>query len=979
MAGFSELDPRIVEVLEKRGLHTATRPQIEAMPPILEGKSILICAPTGMGKTEAAVIPAFSRLVKSKPIVVEIPKIRRRKRSEIEEEKKAAKKGNKKQWRQIPDFESEEDENGPVEQRVGIRMLYITPLRALNRDMFGRLFELGEAVDLEIGMRHGDTIQSVRNKQSRKPPQVLITTPETLQILLVAKRMKHYLKSVEIVVIDEIHEFAADERGAQLSIALERLDFWSTRRAQRIGLSATVGDLDEVANYLCGGRKVVKIQVPETTNPLEVQVVVPEVDEEIDHGLAGELMCDPEAATSLRLCHSVMKEHPGTLLFTNTRNTAEVLALRFSLMDEELKVGVHHGSLYRDVRIEQEQLFKDREIDGLICTSSLELGIDIGHVDRVIQYNSPRDPARLIQRVGRAGHHHELVSRGIVVATTVDDILEAAVIARRAMSGEIEREMGRMQPLGVLANQIVAMALHDQLDLDEALRLIRRSWPFRELPSKTFLAVVDSLMSQHLVWREGPEVRRKRRAFNYFFNHVSMIPDRRSYPVRDMSTQRLIGSLDENFVLSLEELHPVFVMQGRCWRLVELGEDEVKVEPVAVLAEAPSWIGEQIPVPFDVAQEVGRLRRTGDFSSYPLDPNGVEVASKALANQKKAGSLPTDRLLTIEPVHKGIVLNVCGGSRLNETLGQLLSALLTARTGAAVQVETDAYRISLRSTMKISPRIIMDLMNETKPEHIAPMLSIVMRNSQSLRWQLILVARNFGIIDKDADYRRVNITRILDEFQETVVFDEALQRIFHSHMELDRAAVLLQQIQSGTIKVEACGPTPMGQPAKIADRVMLAPPTADREILQAVKRRILRSHPSLICVNCGSRRTVILESLIPRDLEAPISNEEDYLCRKCGGSLLAVVRFGADKAANVIRKPDHRRSHDDDKELKRLVKSANLLKYHKERALMAMCARGVGVAGAARVTEKQHPEETNFFRELLKLEVNYARTRRFWD
>jgi ATP-dependent Lhr-like helicase len=299
---FELLDPRIREVLREKNINEPTGAQQEAIPRVLDGRNVLVVAHTGIGKTEAAMLPIFDRLLK--------------------------------------------------DAGKGIKCIYITPLRALNRDMLKRLTEFGEALDLNVAVRHGDTSQSERQAQSRNPPHVLITTPETLQVLFTGKRLREHISRVKWVVIDEIHELAGNERGAQLSIALERLAELAGE-FQRIGLSATVGSVEEVANYLAGVGREVDIVRTHVSKELELRVEAPQVLDE-DRDLAGRLLSDPQLIAGMRRCRTLIEQHRSTLLFVNTRDTAEALGARYLMWDEEFKVGVHHGSLSKEIRIDME-------------------------------------------------------------------------------------------------------------------------------------------------------------------------------------------------------------------------------------------------------------------------------------------------------------------------------------------------------------------------------------------------------------------------------------------------------------------------------------------------------------------------------------------------------------------------------------------------------------------------------------------------
>ena len=331
----------------------------------MRGKNALLMAPTGTGKTEAAFLPILDNIIR----------------------------------------------NGLARTR-GIKLLYVTPLRALNRDMLERMKWWCKRFDVRLGVRHGDTTSAERAGQSMAPPDIMITTPETLQAMLTGRRIRESLASLRWVVIDEVHELAEDKRGSQLAIALARLKRITGREFQIIGLSATVGSPETMAKFLVGIEgdcEVVRVPVEKS---LELTVVRPEATSD-DKVFAETIFTFPEVAARLRLIRETVERYRSVIIFTNTRSEAEALANRFRVWDVKLPIGIHHSSLSRATREAVERDLREGKLSGVISTSSLELGIDIGFLDYVIQYNSPRQVSRLIQRVGRSGHKVGQTSKGM--------------------------------------------------------------------------------------------------------------------------------------------------------------------------------------------------------------------------------------------------------------------------------------------------------------------------------------------------------------------------------------------------------------------------------------------------------------------------------------------------------------------------------------------------------------------------------------
>jgi ATP-dependent Lhr-like helicase len=323
-----------------------------------------------------------------------------------------------------------------------LSILYVTPLRALNRDIDRRLAKMLEPLGLSVGLRHGDTSQKERTRQSRNPPNLLVTTPETTQIMLLGSRLRQHLAGLKAIVLDEVHDLAASERGSQLLVGIERIEDYCSAPIQRIGLSATVGNPNEVAKWMSDSTEPVIGPAPRTTRLL----VHREPASAEDELLSVEWSVSPGSIAAFRRLAALLMEDSPSLVFVNSGSTAETVAQRLATLVPEIEVGVHHGSLAAETRRGMENALRAGELHGLICTSSLELGIDIGSIRRVHQLQSPRAVDRMLQRVGRAEHHLGGTGRGEILAWEVDGIAESAVIARRAMAGEIEGVGWRTDP-----------------------------------------------------------------------------------------------------------------------------------------------------------------------------------------------------------------------------------------------------------------------------------------------------------------------------------------------------------------------------------------------------------------------------------------------------------------------------------------------------------------------------------------------------
>src|SRR5436305_3918471 len=600
-----------------------TDAQSQGWPPIADGDHTLILAPTGSGKTLAAFLWGIDRLMTEEP---------------------------------------------PDKQRR-TRLLYVSPLRALAVDVEKNLRaplagirlaaeRLGETVrEPSVGMRTGDTAADERRRLVRDPPDLLITTPESLYLMLTSQA-RETLRNVDAVIIDEIHAVAATKRGAHLSLTLERLEAICDRPPQRIGLSATQRPLDEIARFLGGfaertddGRaRPVTIVDAGMRKPMEIEVIVP-VD---DMGALGEIieepMSGPAAGGPVRrsiwpAMHprllELVESHRYKLLFVNARRLAEGLATRLTELKfkgdkaaaeatgkppadapaEDL-VMAHHGSLSRERRLQIEDALKSGRLRGLVCTSSLELGIDMGAVDLVVQVESPRSVASGLQRVGRAGHQVGEPSRGKLFPKHRADLVEATVVVQRMRDGLIEHTRYPCNPLDVLAQQIVAMCALDEWKLDELAAVVRRSANFTELSDDVLNAVLDLLSGRYpsdefaelrprIVWdRVNGIVRGRAGAQRLAVTSGGTIPDRGLFGVFLPDGTR-VGELDEEMVY---ESRPgeTFLLGASTWRIEDITFERVIVTPApGVPGQVPFWHGGGPGRPVELARAAGGFGRTG--------------------------------------------------------------------------------------------------------------------------------------------------------------------------------------------------------------------------------------------------------------------------------------------------------------------------------------------------------------------------------
>ncbi|MEM5814417.1 MAG: DEAD/DEAH box helicase, partial [Candidatus Aenigmatarchaeota archaeon] len=928
----TKLTPEMLEIVKKR-FEKPTLSQEAGIPPILAGKNVLLMAPTGTGKTETVLIPIFDRWSRERPKPISI--------------------------------------------------LYITPLKALNRDLHERILWWSRQLDFSVSVRHGDTSQRERKLQLEHPDDLLVVTCEQLEAMLVGERMRELLKNVRYVVVDEVHELVDSKRGVQLSVALERLrelcgDF------QLVALSATVGSPKDVANFIFAGRPHELIEA-QGQKQLSVLVESPFPNAE-DRLLAEKLFIGDSIAARLRTIYDLMKSHTAVLTFTNTREAAETLSSRLHTLDRNFPHEVHHSSLSKEMRVKTEQEFKEQKIRSIICTSSLQLGIDIGAIDLVIQYLSPREVTQFVQRLGRAGHSVTKMSKGVIIAGDGDDIFESAVIARKALDGELEHPRIHSNSLDVIAHQIIGLAMSNyQIPPRAAYDIVRRATPYRDLSWGQFELVLRFLESIHLLWADKDKITRKRRAFEYYFGTMSTIPDNKTYRIIDTTTNTPVGSLDEAFVAEHSESGSSFIVRGRPWRVVSVENGKVFAEPLGDLTSAvPAWEGELIPVPYSVAQEVGNLRKmiadllkkgktNAEISAciklrYPVSSQ-TAAHMIALIKRQTDYPMPDDKSVIFEHFGEYTVMHACFGSLVNETLARFISAMLTAEQGRAIACKTDPYRIIFRDVL---PSDIKAIIEKYRSADIEPALTAALSNSSLFKHRFIQVAKRFGAIAKGADFSKINVERIIKAYESTPVTDETLREIFTEKLDVEQAVKVFDQLRNRHIKL-VDGPkiSPLGELGlKYELHDIAMPDRPEAEILKVFGRRLLNTKLRLVCVNCGKYDMVLPVNDIP----------DEPRCSKCASKLLAAVSPFATETKAIVQKrlKGADLNGEELKKLMRIRHSADVMIVYGRRGAMALAGRGVGPQTAARILAKMPKSDEELCKAILKAEKEFLRTHKFW-
>lgn len=900
---FEILDDRIVTMLKERGMESPTDPQSKLIPLVMENKNALLLSPTGSGKTEAAILPIFDKILKENP--------------------------------------------------APISTLFITPLRALNRDMLYRLLSYGKELGIRIQVRHSDISNAARREIVTHPADILITTPESLQILLNGRRLREIIRNVRYVVVDELHETAQNERGSQFSIALERLKTVAGN-FQRIGLSATVGNAGELSQFLSPFQDV-EIVRSDLKKTVEITVGIPPKASE---AIAEVMGCDEGYAGAITRMWELIDQHKGTLVFVNTRSVAEDIAFRLRMWLGDLPVQVHHGSLSKDAREAAESDFKAGKIKALICTSSLELGIDIGSAELVIQFNSPRQINKLIQRVGRSGHWIENVSKGYIICSDIIELEEAMAIVSHAKGGHLENIMIRKNSLATVANQVISeLNFRREMRESELFDTVTRAYPFKDLAYEDYKEVIEFLSNLGKIWIDPPMIGKKRGVLSYYLENISMIPSEKTYKVIDTVNRKFIGTLDERYVLNEIEPGSYFVMKGATWRTQRQDEDKILVEPFSTAAIAPKWSGEDIPVLPDVTRKVSHNRSKSIIEDF-IDPRSVETLEDWYSKEKA-----TYKKVIIESQNGEIIIQILLGTRANFALAEILSSLLTSITGESVEMDYSPYHIYMRSSRKISAADVKKIILSIEPESIEKYVMGSARRSRFFNSVFLYEAKKFGVISNDAEIGRIRFDKIVDAHHDSPVYKDSMRKLMFDYMD---NATLKKYLELLRKDIEFVLSDKISDSSKIflshySERVMPLKPT--KTILESVKKRIMNEEVTLYCTSCRHVRTSKLKEI------------KQIKCPSCGSYLVASL---SPFERNLLESAKLE-TPEGNKVRRRLIKNAHLVRERGMHAIMVMAARGIGPETASRILEVSYPNEEDFIRTILNSEMEYARNKRFWD
>jgi ATP-dependent helicase Lhr and Lhr-like helicase len=904
----------IVSKFQKEGFSSLTTIQRKVLPIISRKINCILVAPTGSGKTEAAILPVFTMLARQN-------------------------------------------------RGAGtIRAIYITPLRALNNDVLRRIIQYAHSEGLRVEIRHGDTTALARKKIVENPPDVLITTPESLGIILTNEKMLVALKGLQWAIIDEVHELVSNERGAHLSVSLERLQAVSSQSITRIGLSATVGNLKQTAQFVCGSDRHSAILVDPASRGYDIDVQF--VNGSLNN--VGHFVTDYVRTNTIK----------GTvLLFTNTRDEAEYLGTILK-NQSDIKVDVHHGSLSKEMREETEHTLRSGMAGIVVCTSSLELGLDIGSVDLVIHYGSPRQVSKLMQRIGRSRHNQRSFAKGLIVTNNPDDEIESLAIIRRMKKGSIEEQKIHEAALDVIAHHLVGLAMQtrDPVNVDDAYEIVTRAYPFRNISIFDIESCLDLLAGHNVIKydRESHTYTRKIKAYKYYFENVSMIPYVLKFEVVDSISKRKIGTLDQQFVGDYGEKGNVFVLKGSQWRILSVDEARlvVNVEPLHGAAiNIPYWVGEMIPVDFKTAEEVGVIRNQAASGKIKLSTPIMESTFKALK------VIPDSKNIVVESYisRNMLVMHCTFGSKVNNTIASILSTILSSQIGYIVESRSDAYRIMFTSSARISQGRIESALSDVYD--LEPILVAALTGTHNINWKVWMVAKRFGMISKEAVYDKKVARMIYDRYSKTPVSAESIRELVHDKYDISQTQQVLDGIKQGKITIHWLEVNEFSDLAKpiIEHSAKMAgamPLSIEKGVIELVKERLEKTKHRLVCIRCGTWERVMETRDVP----------EEISCPHCRSRLVSATFWSDDDMSKIIRNrlAGVKLTPEQNHKFERAWKVASLVNNFGKTALVVLSGHGIGADTAARIL-RNYVDDENVYRSIYEAEKQYVITRGFWS
>lgn len=785
------LDPLVLEWFTSK-YSEATKAQKIGIPLIHQRKNILISSPTGTGKTLSGFLVIINELFLLA------------KRNELEDK---------------------------------IYCVYVSPLKALANDIHRNLevplAEIREMAEekgihipkIRVGVRSGDTSQYARQKMNKTPPHIFITTPESLALALFSPKFKEKFKGVEFLIVDEIHDLASNKRGELLSLIIE---FLQNKRTSitRIGLSATTEPIDEIARFLAGDEEISDVHVveAESNKNLDMRVTCPVSD----------LFSAPQEQINERtydIIEELVKEHTTTLVFTNTRSGAERVSSKLierGILDLE----AHHSSLSRESRFSVEERLKKGELKCAVSSTSLELGIDIGSIDLVVQVGSPKGIAKGLQRVGRSGHSVFATAKGRIVPMDIDDLIESLVLVKEARARKLDKITIPKNSLDVLSQFVAGISLEKKWKDDEALEIVKKSYCYHDLKEKDFENVLNYLSGgfeegnvYSKIWWDKKEhtFGRKKSTRLIYFTNAGTIPEEADYDAFSVDNRHL-GSLSEKFV---EKLHrgDIFVLGARTYEFLRMRGNKVFIKDASGRKPTvPSWVGEMLPRTFDLSIEVGKFRKAlqekmeegtaEEFlkQEYTADDNSIRSVISYVSNQMDFG-VPTNESLLIEGYadksnQHSVIFHFAFGRRVNDALSRIIAYNVSKNFSVNSRISLTDDGFMLTFNRKVDVEKIRELISRIEIENS---LRNAVKSTELFKQRFRHCATRSFMVLRRYRGREVSVARqqlrservlnILFSMENFPIIEETFREIEGIVMDLDNSERILNEIRNGKIQM----------------------------------------------------------------------------------------------------------------------------------------------------------------------------------